>query len=761
MTGAAVADPAPAGAADQAFQVTFSGRWAGLSFSRSPALSTAGLTQLSFSVYLTKASYALSVYLETGAGGGATPAKTVALAGAGQWHAVVLPLSDFGSPATVARLVLQDINQGTLGTFYVDDVVFSDGASGVSTTTTTTTTTTAEPTTTATTTTAEPTTTTTTTTAEPTTTTTTTTAEPTTTTTAEPTTTTTTTLPPSTTSSTTAQTTTTLAPTTTAPVTTTTTTTTTTTSSSPSPSSSTSSSSTTTTTAASTSTTSHEGLDALIYTDARQGTWATWGSWGVTLNDALADPSPAYDGDVCMQATFTARYAGLSFSTSTPLAAGQYRAIQFAARADAVCDLTLLVEGGGQQFLPYPVRIPGTGQWTVFTIDTAVGLGIPATGLIDRIVLHDNAKSALTPFLLDDVRVVNVASPTMPPTTTSTTTAAPTMFPTGPVEYVDDAVAYQDALGADWQSWSWSVSINFGATDPAPANTADRAMRVAYTSRWGGVSLRISPALVGSRFMALRFGVYATAAVEFDVLVELDDDGAALSLSKSMRFEATGQWQLVDIPLSELGNPETIARVDFVDNGRAPLAAFYLDDVTVAAIPAPEPGPSVIAVDTSAPGRPFDRRLLGSNLPAWLNRNAELVSPKFLQRVRASGATVLRLPGGSWSNRYGWLSCEMGADQPKAHPCGSNWAYWVTRPSDFLRVLNATGTTGSWIVNANGSKKEAAALVAFFNARVDDPTVIGVDIHGFDWKTSGWLVGWLIGWETGKEQEQEDKEERR
>jgi alpha-L-arabinofuranosidase len=91
---------------------------------------------------------------------------------------------------------------------------------------------------------------------------------------------------------------------------------------------------------------------------------------------------------------------------------------------------------------------------------------------------------------------------------------------------------------------------------------------------------------------------------------------------------------------------------------------------------------------------------------------------------------VLRIPGGSWSNAYNWLACENGDGD------GCYWT-WAARPTDFLNFVRVTGQQAMWTVSINGTSKEAAALVAFFNGSVDDTTPIGVDVRGQDWKTVG------------------------
>ncbi|MDZ7632020.1 MAG: hypothetical protein U5K74_11925 [Gemmatimonadaceae bacterium] len=135
---------------------------------------------------------------------------------------------------------------------------------------------------------------------------------------------------------------------------------------------------------------------------------------------------------------------------------------------------------------------------------------------------------------------------------------------------------------------------------------------------------------------------------------------------------------------------------------------------------------SLITVQATATGLPIDARLFGTNIPAWVNPS-QLGNDKVRAATSALGTTLLRLPGGSWSNHYDWLKCEMGDTN------GCFWT-WASKPTDFLKFLRATRAEGMWTVSFNGTAKEAAALVAFFNGAVNDTTVIGVDVRGRDWK---------------------------
>lgn len=143
-------------------------------------------------------------------------------------------------------------------------------------------------------------------------------------------------------------------------------------------------------------------------------------------------------------------------------------------------------------------------------------------------------------------------------------------------------------------------------------------------------------------------------------------------------------------------------------------------------------------VQAKADGQSFSPFVLGSNLPNWLSKE-QFESEQFRKRVAASGLTLIRIPGGSFSDEYGWLSCELGENVPGVLPCTHDW---VRRPTDFINFFRGVEAYGRriepmFIINVNATAQEAAAAVAFFNAKAGDPTVIGVDRNGFDWKTAG------------------------
>ena len=145
---------------------------------------------------------------------------------------------------------------------------------------------------------------------------------------------------------------------------------------------------------------------------------------------------------------------------------------------------------------------------------------------------------------------------------------------------------------------------------------------------------------------------------------------------------------------------------------------------------------ATISINISDPPIALNKYILGTNLPAWLSPS-RMENNLFLARTLAAGVSLIRIPGGSWSNYYDWLACERGGiGIDETAEC--YWP-WATRPTDFLNFLNDTHLEGMYTVNMNGTTREAAALVAFFNGSVDDNTVIGLDVRGRDWgRVSDW-----------------------
>lgn len=297
-------------------------------------------------------------------------------------------------------------------------------------------------------------------------------------------------------------------------------------------------------------------------------------------------------------------------------------------------------------------------------------------------------------------------------------------------------VIYDDTLSVGWQDWSWNSTVTTNNATLTHSGTA--SMAVTYDQGWAGLSLRAPSAIDTSSFTAIDFWVHggATGTRTLQFFIQERDNGGE---SPVIELDApAGEWTQITIALVALGNPTTLARLNLQDRSGAAQPVFYVDDIRLVADSTTPPPVDNVTITLATDGipRPIDARVLGTNLPTWLGPG-RLANTTFRARTSASGVTVIRMPGGSWSNHYGWLSCEMGIDQPNALLCGDNWGSWAAKPTDFIDFLQATGIEGMWVVSNNGTPQEAAAAVAFFNAMPDDNTLIGVDRNGFDWRTAG------------------------
>jgi hypothetical protein len=334
----------------------------------------------------------------------------------------------------------------------------------------------------------------------------------------------------------------------------------------------------------------------------------------------------------------------------------------------------------------------------------------------------------------------------------------PSLIHAAPASSLPHLSIYSDALASGWSDWSWGTSRNFFNTSPT-YNSSARSIAVTYTSSWGGLSLRYDSPIDPSLYQAIVFWVHGGTGSNKQLRVYIEENDIGGPYSSMYNFTATvGVWTPITVTMAALGNPSQIKRINIQHAGGATPATVYIDDLRLLAAPPPAGLPAAIHIQAGSVVTPFSPYLLSSNLPAWLGPS-RLGNTTFRARTTAAGLKLLRLPGGSWSNSYGWLSCETGADQPGVAPCP--W-FWAARPTHFINFLKATNTEGMWVVNPNATSKEAAALVAFFNGHVTDTRTIGVDIKGTDWYTVGrWAALRVVGgnpnpvgikfWEFGNE----------
>jgi hypothetical protein len=135
---------------------------------------------------------------------------------------------------------------------------------------------------------------------------------------------------------------------------------------------------------------------------------------------------------------------------------------------------------------------------------------------------------------------------------------------------------YGDALASDWASWSWSATIDFNGTNPVRVGV--RAINVTYQA-WGGLSLRKGTAQSTSGATALKFWVHGGtgAAKSLRVYTQTADTGGE---SPSVVVSALANtWTEVTVPLSALGNPAQVKRLNIQENSGATQPMMTFDEI--------------------------------------------------------------------------------------------------------------------------------------------------------------------------------------
>jgi hypothetical protein len=324
------------------------------------------------------------------------------------------------------------------------------------------------------------------------------------------------------------------------------------------------------------------------------------------------------------------------------------------------------------------------------------------------------------------VPVVTGSAPIVFPPDESDTVVAPPVAPTA------DFLIYDDTLRNNFQDWSWAPHA---LDNPAPVYEGITSIRVDYAGDYDGVwFVNRDGGTSTTGYSALRFAIHGGTTGGQAIRVTAGS-GENFPESNSVNLNnylsggpVANQWREVTIPLADMNMAfSTLANVAFQSGLGGAQPTFYIDDIRL--LGEANPTNPAITIEPTGTITPVNPLIFGSNLPTWLGNRLE--NPTFRARSAATGVTILRLPGGSYSNNYDWLACETG------DVANCMVGDWGATPTDFIEFLQATDIEGMWVVSPNGTPEEAAALVAFFNSEVGDTTPIGVDREGRDWGIAG------------------------
>ena len=260
---------------------------------------------------------------------------------------------------------------------------------------------------------------------------------------------------------------------------------------------------------------------------------------------------------------------------------------------------------------------------------------------------------------------------------------------------------YADGLVNGFDDWSWA---SHDLNNPAPVHTGTRSISV-DAAYWEGISFHHADLDVSSY---LTFSFWAdggsSGGQKLQVYAEHGTNAeASYVLPEAL---AAGTWQHIVIPLGLLNvsNASDFNRINIQLRNDGTSGTFYLDDIELTAMPAPEL--VHVSVNTTDRIHTVDERHFGVNLAMWdTNYDASYFSTT-AALLEEMGCRTVRMPGGSLSDQYHWAS----------NTTLSNTWKWAASFTDMTRV--ATNADVQAIITVNygtGTPAEAAAWVRYAN----------------------------------------------
>jgi hypothetical protein len=152
---------------------------------------------------------------------------------------------------------------------------------------------------------------------------------------------------------------------------------------------------------------------------------------------------------------------------------------------------------------------------------------------------------------------------------------------------------------------------------------------------------------------------------------------------------------------------------------------------------------ATVLVDPGSEGVTLGEHAFGMHSSVYDNALQDAVEEDLKTRLAETGVRLLRWPGGGYSDNYHFATHSMT-------PFGNSGSRGYLAPrtdfGSFVGLLETVGAAAMITVNYGsnqngdgpGEPKEAAAWVAYANGDPDDPTEIGIDSTGEDWKTIGY-----------------------
>jgi len=260
-----------------------------------------------------------------------------------------------------------------------------------------------------------------------------------------------------------------------------------------------------------------------------------------------------------------------------------------------------------------------------------------------------------------------------------------------------DQAIYTDSLISGWQNWSWAT-VNLDNTSPVHSGTRSASVNA---DAWEAIYLH-HDAFDTSGYSDLVFWIHGGPTGGQLLQVQALLNGSAQTAVTLAPLPAN-TWQKITLSLASLGvsSQPNMDGVWIQDRSGTTKPAFYVDDISLTAVPAPLV--VSVTVDASQTIRTIDARHFGVNAAVW---DAVFDTPTTISLLSEMGNQALRFPGGSLSDEYHWES----------NTTGSNTWQWATSFDKFAHVASATAAKVFITVNyGSGAPAEAADWVRYAN----------------------------------------------
>jgi hypothetical protein len=302
------------------------------------------------------------------------------------------------------------------------------------------------------------------------------------------------------------------------------------------------------------------GCAYTLYDDALADGWDDW-SWNSNVNRghpyALSGRSLAWQ--------YREGYAGLSMRSPQPLPGQDYDAVSFwinGGEDPGTRQIVFLIQSAddGGESRRFHIDVPPR-TWVPITIPLAA-LGNPP--LIKRVNFQERTGQKQFPIFADNICFLRGKE--------GLDLSGLLALQPG------DFLLFDEATREDVDNWSWDSEVSFANASPA---VGLRSVAVKHLKQYGGFSLRLRAPLDAGQYGGIVFRVHGgdQRSRQMQVWIQEADDGGD---SKKVAFDLRGgEWQEIVVPLSSLGNPKAIKRINIQDLSAKPQT-FYLDSLYIA-----------------------------------------------------------------------------------------------------------------------------------------------------------------------------------